>query len=65
MTGTFEKAKGEFYSQDDVRGVTALVRVRYTDITPTSFRTEQAWSLDGGRTWTPYAIDTFTRASSP
>jgi hypothetical protein len=65
MTGTFEKANGEFYSQEDVRGVTALVRVRYTDITPTSFRTEQAWSLDGGRTWTPYAIDTFTRASSP
>jgi len=63
MTGQFTDGRGEFYSQDDARGVTALVRVVYTDITPTSFKTEQAWSLDGGATWTVNAIDTFRRTS--
>jgi hypothetical protein len=63
MTGKFENGRGEFYAQQDVRGVTVLVRVLYADITPRSFRTEQAWSLDGGRTWTTNAIDTFTRAA--
>ena len=61
MTGTFENGRGAFYAQQHVRGVTALVRVLYTEITPTSFRTEQAWSLDGGSTWTTNAIDTFKR----
>jgi Lrp/AsnC family leucine-responsive transcriptional regulator len=28
MTGAFENGRGEFYAQRDVRGVTALVRVR-------------------------------------
>ena len=61
--GQFANGRGEFIAQQDVRGVTALVRVRYMDITPTSFRTEQAWSLDGGTTWNPYAIDTFTKSA--
>jgi hypothetical protein len=63
MVGAFTNGRGEFYAQDDVGGVTALVRVRYLDVTPTSFRTERAWSLDGGATWTVTAIDTFTRRS--
>ena len=63
MTGAFKNGKGEFYAQQDIRGVTVLVRVRYTDVTPTSFRTDQAWSLDGGATWSVNAIDTFTKTS--
>lgn len=63
MLGQFSGGRGTFYVHDDVRGVTALVRVVYSDITPTSFRTEQSWSLDGGTTWTVYAVDTFTRPS--
>jgi hypothetical protein len=63
MIGAFQNGRGELYAQQDIGGVTALVRVVYTDITATSFRTEQAWSLNGGTTWTPYATDTFTRAA--
>ena len=61
MTGEFSNGRGELYGQQDVRGVTVLVRVSYLDITPTSFRTEQAYSLDGGAHWRPNAITTFTR----
>jgi hypothetical protein len=63
LIGRFTGGRGEFYGQEDIRGVTALVRVVYSDMTATSFRTEQAWSLDGGSKWTVYAIDTFTRTS--
>jgi hypothetical protein len=63
MTGEFKNGRGEFYAQQDMRGVTVLVRVLYADITTTSFRTERAWSLDGGTTWTVNAIDTFTKTS--
>jgi hypothetical protein len=61
MTGEFGNGRGEFYGQQDVRGVTVLVRVLYLDITPTSFRTEQAYSLDGGTHWEPNAVFTFSR----
>jgi hypothetical protein len=61
MIGEFKNGRGEFYGQRDVRGVTVLVRVLYLDITPTSFRTEQAYSVDGGTRWEPNAIYTFTR----
>jgi hypothetical protein len=64
MTGAFTGGRGEFYGQLDLGDVTALARLVYSDISPTSFRTEQAWSLDGGATWTVYATDTFTRTSS-
>ena len=63
MVGAFADGRRELYVQDEVGGVTALVRVAYTDIGPSTFRTEQAYSLDGGATWTVYAIDTFTRTS--
>jgi hypothetical protein len=61
MTGEFRNGRGEFYAQQDMKGTTVLSRVVYSDITPTSFRTESAWSLDGGTTWTIHAIDTFTK----
>jgi hypothetical protein len=63
MIGGFKSGRGEFYDQEDMRGVTVLARVLYTDITPTSFRTENAWSLDGGTTWTVSRVDRFTRTS--
>jgi len=61
MTGDFRDGRGEFYGQDDLRGLTALIRLIYKDITQRAFRTEQAWSLDGGTTWTVYSTDSFTR----
>ena len=63
MIGEFKSGRGEFYAQQDVRGVSVLLRVLYADITATSFRTERAWSLDGGTMWTVNAMDTFTRTS--
>ena len=64
MTGVFTGGRAEFYGQIDLGDLTVLARVVYTDVAPTSFRTEQAWSLDGGATWTVYSVDTFTRTSS-
>jgi hypothetical protein len=61
MIGEFTNGRGEFYGQQDELGVTALVRLLYTDITPTSFRTEQANSLDGGASWKLNAVSTFTK----
>jgi hypothetical protein len=61
LTGEFRDGRGELYGQQDVRGVTVLVRVLYLDVTPTSFRTEQAYSLDGGASWQPNAVYTFMR----
>lgn len=63
MIGAFTGGRGELYAQDEVGGVTALVRVTYADVGARAFRTEQAYSLDGGATWTVYAIDSFTRTS--
>ena len=61
LIGEFRSGRGEFYGQQDRHGVTVLVRVSYLDITPTFFRTEQAYSADGGTSWKPVGISTFTR----
>lgn len=63
MIGQLANGRGALYAQEEVAGVTALVRVAYTPVGARGFRTEQAWSLDGGRTWRTYAIDTFTPTS--
>lgn len=63
MIGEFRKGQGEFYGQQEVGGLTVLVRTLYLDVTPTSFRTEQAYSLDGGAHWKPNAVYTFTRSA--
>jgi hypothetical protein len=63
LIGEFRNGRGDFYGQQEAKGVTVLVRVSYLDITPTSFRTEHAYSLDGGTSWKPNAISTFTRRS--
>jgi hypothetical protein len=63
LIGELKSGRATFFGQQDIRGVTVLSRVVYDHVTPTSFRTEQAWSLDGGGTWTVYAMDTFTRKS--
>lgn len=61
MVGAFRKGRGEFIDQEPFHGVMILVRVVYSAITPTSFRTEQSFSADGGVTWEVNAVDTFTR----
>jgi hypothetical protein len=61
MVGRFENGRGEFYNQEELRGAAIYVRFIFSDITPTTFRLEQAFSADGGKTWEPNWIARFTR----
>jgi hypothetical protein len=63
MIGGFENGRGEFYNQETFDGQAIFVRFIFSDITPKTFRLEQAFSNDGGRTWEPNWIASFTRAS--
>jgi hypothetical protein len=61
LVGAFKNGRGEFFAQESVNGKTVLVRLAYFDIRPESFRTEQSFSSDGGRTWGQTQMQTFTR----
>jgi len=61
MVGRFVNGRGEFYDQETFQGAAIFVRFIFSDITPTAFRLEQAFSADGGKTWEPNWIATFTR----
>jgi len=49
--GGFEGGRGEFYDQEAYNGRTILVRFEVSVLTPTSCRFEQAFSVDGGKSW--------------
>jgi hypothetical protein len=51
LVGSFQGGRGYFVDQEDFNGRNILVRNVWSDITPTSCRSEQAFSADGGRTW--------------
>ena len=59
--GGFHDGRGEFYDQETYDGRAIFVRFVFSDITPTSFKFEQAFSDDGGKNWEPNWISTFTR----
>jgi len=61
MVGGFKDGRGEFYNQEIYDGRTIYVRFIFSDITQTSFRLEQAFSADGGKTWEANWIATFRR----
>lgn len=61
MVGQFTNGRGEFYDQEMFQGKAIYVRFIFSDFTPTSFRIEQAFSADGGKTWETNWISTFTR----
>ena len=61
MVGQFKNGRGEFYDQETFQGAAIYVRFIFSDITSTSFRLEQAFSTDGGKTWEPNWIATFSR----
>jgi hypothetical protein len=63
MIGQFANGRGEFFDQELFDGKAIYVRFIFSDIRPTSFRLEQAFSGDGGRTWEANWIATFTRAT--
>ena len=61
MVGGFKDGRGEFFDQETFEGKAIVVRFIFSDITATSFRLEQAFSGDGGKTWEANWIATFTR----
>lgn len=61
MIGQFTNGRAEFFNQEVYEGRAIYVRFIFSDITPISFRLEQAFSADGGKTWEPNWIAAFTR----
>lgn len=63
MIGAFKDGRGEFYNQEMFGGRAIFVRFIFSDVTPRSFRLEQAFSDDGGKTWEANWISTFEKVS--
>lgn len=61
MIGSFQGGRGTFYDQEAFNGRAIFVRFIFSGITRGAFRLEQAFSKDGGKTWEPNWIATFTR----
>jgi hypothetical protein len=59
--GRFENGVGQFYSEFTDSGKAIRSRLKWSDITATSARWEQAYSYDGGKTWDTNWIMTFAR----
>jgi hypothetical protein len=53
---------GVFTSEEDYEGRPIIVRYRWFDITPTSCRWEQAFSVDQGENWEANWVAEFVRA---
>lgn len=61
MVGGFTNGIGEFYNQEMFDGRYVFVRFIFSDITENTFRLEQAFSADGGKTWEPNWIARFRK----
>ena len=61
MVGQFDGGHGEFYDQETFNGRAIFVRFIFSEVRPNSFRLEQAFSADGGKSWEPNWIATFNR----
>jgi len=61
MVGGFENGRGEFYAQEPFEGKQIFSRFIWSQITPSSCQWEQAFSIDGGKTWETNWIMEFTR----
>lgn len=59
--GEFKNGRGEFFDQETFNGRSIFVRFVISDITRDSCRFEQAFSIDGGKTWEVNWIATDTR----
>lgn len=51
MIGRFAQGRGAFYAYEPIDGRHMYTRFLWLDITPTFYRWEQAFSVDGGSTW--------------
>ena len=61
MIGRFSGDVGEFFGDESVDGEKVLCRFLWTRTQTSSPQWEQAFSADGGKTWEPNWIMTFTR----
>ncbi len=61
MVGGFENGRGMFYDQENFNGKAIYVRFIFSEISADSFKLEQAFSADGGKTWEPNWIAAFQR----
>lgn len=59
--GSFTNGVGEFTGTDEQDGTSVLVRYRWSGMTETSARWEQAFSTDSGASWETNWIMSFTR----
>lgn len=61
MIGEFHNGRGVFYDQELWNDRPVFARNIYFDITPNSYRFQQAFSIDGGKTWAPNFTALLTR----
>jgi len=61
LVGGFSEGRGEFHDQETLDGRPICVRFVFSEVTRTSFRFEQAFSADEGRTWETNWVATFAR----
>lgn len=61
LGGTFRHGRGEFFSTSQRNGTETISRYTFSDITPDSLRWDDAFSGDGGATWSHGWIMEFTR----
>jgi len=59
--GKFKDGRGEFYDHEEFNGRSIFVRYLWTVISPDKTQWEQAFSVDGGKTWETNWIMTATR----
>lgn len=62
--GEFRNGVGEFLDYEPINGRYTLVRLVWSRITPNSAHSEQAFSVDGGKTWEVNWITDQTRISN-
>jgi hypothetical protein len=61
LVGGFTEGRGEFHDQETLDGRPICVRFVFSEITRDTFRFEQAFSPDEGRTWEVNWVATFAR----
>lgn len=59
--GEWRNKHGDFVDEETINGRTVLVRFDISGVTPSSYRVEQAFSEDAGKTWEVNLIITATR----
>ena len=63
MVGGFDGPRGEFYSHETYRGRHILARFIWASLSGDACRWEQAYSVDGGKSWETNWIMEFTRTA--